>query len=238
MLTWKLVTPFMAVVLVALLGVTLPLQPIVVTDTRIVQFRFEELNPSDCLQSAEAQALRAMSDSQRVRHLHHALTQLHDTSEDPLWQPLLEVLAPKTIYLDARTFAQTNESPSAIALTRYTRRLDLTWASAEFSPRLTYRINLKSNTGSLPSIEIQSPEHQQGPVAVLKPERVSNDVHLDHLHISSCAADALQRYYVATPWLLAPTSEQGYCRLHNEQVTAMRFYFACTGIGIASQVAH
>lgn len=238
MLTWKLVTPLMVVVLVALLGVTLPLQPIIVTDTRIVQFRFEELNPSNCLQSAEAQALSAMSDRQRLRHLQQALVQLHDTSKDPLWQPLLEVLAPKTIYLDARTLAQTNEAPSAIALTRYTRRLDLTWASSEFSPRLTYRINLKSNTGSLPSIELHSPEHNQGPMAVLKPEHLSNDVHLDHLHISSCAADALQRFYVATPWLVAPTSEPGFCRLQNDHVTPMRFYFACTGRGAVTQVAH
>lgn len=238
MLTWKFVSPLLLVLVVIWVGITLPLQPIIVTDTRIVQYQFEHSNAPDCQQSAEVQALQAMANQHRMTHLQQALVQLHDTSNDPLWQPLLEVLSPKTIYVDAKTFAQTSNPTGAIALTRYTRRVDLTWRSAEFSPRLSYRINLRARLGTVPEIDVQSPEHQQGPVAVLKPERLSNDVHLDHLHISSCAAQALQQFYTARPWMVAPTSEQGFCRLHNEHVTAMRFYFTCPSPRPASRLAY
>lgn len=238
-MSWKFTVPVLALLVLLGLSFVLPWQPVIGTDDRIVQFSFpaEPANAS-CHERAEVRALKQLGDARPLQNLHTALVSLYDESNDPLWQPLLEVFTPKTIYLDPQTFTPQPESASSLAINRFTRRLDLYFpTSDQASLKLSYRIGLRADSDQQMQVYVSLDQQQIGPSAVLQLQSLSDDVHLDHQHISQCAAGALLNYFPQQQWVQGPSVEAGFCRLQSESMPQWRFYFACGAASGGAAVA-
>lgn len=237
MYSWKMLLPFVLALLIVVAGLWVPLEPIVGTEDRVVRYQFNEPVGFACEQQPEVRAIRFIADGKRMQNLQHAVRYLHDHSLDPWWQPLLEVLQPRQLLLDVDTFAITSDPSHAISINRYTRRLDFELPSASWTVKLSYRIHLKSVGSADPVVDVSSDQVSQGPTAVLQLLSPPDAVHLDHAHISGCAAAALKRYFTHSPWLLGSTSEAGYCRMHSGSFISQRFYYPCSQGSAAAGLA-
>lgn len=240
-MSWKLVSPLLTVPVLLLLGFVVPWQPVIGTDDRIVQFSFAaESASAPCAERAEVRALKQLGDPRPLQNFHNALLGLYDDSADPVWQPLLEVISPKTIYLDPQNLSLTDASPTAIAINRFTRRVDLSYPTAKQAAlKLSYRIGLRTDRKTNQAqVYVSLDQQQVGPSAVLELQQLNDDVHLDHQHISNCAASALLNYFPQQRWVQGQSVESGYCRIQSESSPQWRFYFACgaaTGGGAVAQ---
>lgn len=239
-MSWKPLAPLLALPLLILLAALVPWQPVVNTDDRIVQYSFpmQPYTPS-CDQRAEVRALKQLGNPHALTNLHHALLALHDLSDDALLQPIVEVLRPKTIYLDPETLQSVEADPQAIAVNRFTRRLDLHYPITDHTGiKLSYRIGLRADSKQKTThLEVVLDQQSQEPTAVLELQRLNDDVHLDHQHISDCAATALIQYLPHQHWVQGQSVEAGYCRLHSERMPQWRYFYPCPSMTATRSVA-
>ncbi|HAT40467.1 MAG TPA: hypothetical protein DCS87_01925 [Rheinheimera sp.] len=239
-MSWKFLLPLLTLSALLLLAFFVPWQPVIGTDDRIVQFSFvPEPTNASCAERAEVRALKQLGDPRPLQNFHNALLGLYDESLDPLWQPLREVISPKTIFLDPQTLSLTDTSSNAIAINRFTRRLDLYFPTAnQGTLKLSYRIGLRADhKTNQAQVFVSLDQQQEGPSAVLELQQLNDDMHLEHRHISNCAASALLNYFPQQRWVQGQSVEAGYCRLQSESSPQWRYYFACGTANSAATAA-
>lgn len=240
-MSWKLFIPLLALPALVLLAFYVPWQPVIGTDDRIVQYSFpaEPANAS-CAERSEVRALKQLGDPRPLQNLHNALLSLYDETNDPMWQPLQEVISPKTMYLDPQNLSVTHASSTAIAINRFTRRLDLYYpTTTQAALKLSYRIGLRADSKTNQAqVYVTLDQQQEGPSAVLQLQQLDDDLHMEHQHISHCAAGALLNYFPQQHWVQGQSVEAGYCRLQSESSPQWRYYFACGNASAIGSLAH
>jgi hypothetical protein len=193
-------------------------------------------NTAQCQHSSEILVIDHMLDPARPLRLQAAMEQLHNTAQDPFWQPWLDVFVPKAIWLNPTDFS-IGTAENAVKVDRRTRRIEVRYPTdpdaSGLSPslKLIYDLQLQpSNDGqakvviksnlaaSTTPIPLQTLQNQQ------EPESESTSA-----VVSACVAAALPIFRPDLQWELTPVEGEIYCLLQGKtgDTSLMNFERSC-----------
>lgn len=187
-----------------------------------------------CSNDAEMLAIEHSFDANRLAKLNVALQNLHNTTEDPLWQLVTDWFKPKAIRLNPTDFS-TSDAETSVEISRQVKRITVNYpngsSTTEQGAYLTYDVRA-DHTGKVSVVENELYGNTNLPNAIY----TIKDKAFNHIdkpqaggQLSDCAAKAMPRLLPELNWRIAAITDKPYCQLqglHNTK-PVINFYINC-----------
>ena len=188
-----------------------------------------------CSNDAEMLAIEHSFDANRLVKLNVAMQNLHNTTQDPLWQPVMDLFKPKAIRLNPVDFSIMH-ADNSVEINRQVKRITVNYpGGSSVAERravyLTYDVRT-DHTGrvSVVANELYGNTNLPHAIYTIKDKAFNHiDKPLEGGQLSDCAADAMPTLLPELNWLTVAVADKPYCQLqglHNTK-PVINFYINC-----------